>query len=169
MLPQPCEWGCGPVSCTIVQHNWSRGDECNAAFPRVVNEQGGSIHALAIGRRGRYQDAGKHLPFDSQSAQNLFSSSASKELRTAWYLSTSFTDLPVIIAMVHLLHTAPTVRAGSGPIASNLTKWKRCVQSRCAPIRSSSSSSMLERSEFVSPRWDDCLSANQNAGYSRCK
>lgn len=39
-----------------------------------------------------------NLPLDSQSAQNLFSSRASSELRTAWYLSTSFTDLPVIIA-----------------------------------------------------------------------
>lgn len=48
----------------------------------------------------RDRDTGTHLPLDSQSAQNLFSSSASKELRTAWYLSTSFTDLPVIVAMV---------------------------------------------------------------------
>lgn len=42
--------------------------------------------------------ANKHPPLDSQSAQNLFSSRASRELSTVWYLSTSFTDLPVIMA-----------------------------------------------------------------------
>lgn len=51
-----------------------------------------------MGATEQDEDAGKHLPFDSQSAQYLFSSSASKEFRTAWYLSTSFTDLPVIVA-----------------------------------------------------------------------
>lgn len=36
------------------------------------------------------------LPLDWQSAQNLLSSSSSRLARTAWYRSTSFTDLPVM-------------------------------------------------------------------------
>lgn len=35
-------------------------------------------------------------PLDWQSAQNLLSSSSSRLARTAWYRSTSFTDLPVM-------------------------------------------------------------------------
>lgn len=35
-------------------------------------------------------------PFDWQSAQNLLSSSSSRLASTAWYRSTSFTDLPVM-------------------------------------------------------------------------
>lgn len=50
------------MSCTIVQCNWSRDDECNAAFSSVVNERDRergrqkeiererSTHVLTIGR-----------------------------------------------------------------------------------------------------------------------
>lgn len=56
--------------------------------------------------------AANYPPLDSQSAQNLFSSSANNELRTAWYLSTSFTDLPVITLFVKVPLLPSAVRAG---------------------------------------------------------
>lgn len=52
------------------------------------------------GGRGEGGDGGGvggvTLPLDWQSAQNLLSSSSSRLARTAWYRSTSFTDLPVM-------------------------------------------------------------------------
>lgn len=95
------------MPCTIVQRNWSRGDECSAAFSRVVNEREGRFMHWTFAGMDRTKTPANTLPFDSQSAQYLFSSSASRELSTAWYLSTSFTDLPVIIAPVHLLQSPP--------------------------------------------------------------
>lgn len=102
---QPCK-DVAPRLCTIVQCNWSRDDECSAAFFFQRSKRSKRVDSSA-GRAPRAQNPGKHdpdgnhLPFESQSAQYLFSSSASKELRTAWYLSTSFTDLPVIILLHH--------------------------------------------------------------------
>ncbi len=55
--------------------------------------------------------------------------------------------------------TAPTVRAGYCQTASRVAKLKRCVRSAPSvplPPR------MLRQSEFVSRRWDDCLSANKH-------
>lgn len=131
----PASRGCGPpCCCTIAQRNWSRGDECNAAFSSVVNEEGRvdsctdhHHHQHPPHHHHHHRDQDKHLPLDSQSAQNLFSSSASRELRTVWYLSTSFTDFPVIIAPVLLLHSPCAVRAGCSLLASYSTKLKQCV------------------------------------------
>lgn len=61
-------------------------------------------------------------PFDSQSAQNLFSSNASRELSTDWYLSKSFTDLPVIIAQ-ELPSLWPTALQLRRPWILNSPPW----------------------------------------------
>lgn len=86
---------------------------------------------------GKHDPDGNHLPFDSQSAQYLFSSSASKELRTAWYLSTSFTDLPVIILLHHHHHHQHNSSCGLCRLLPNepLTKKKKgkCEHGRSAP------------------------------------
>lgn len=169
---QPCK-DVAPRLCTIVQCNWPRDDECSAAFFFQRSKRSKRVDSSA-GRAPRAQNPGKHdpdgnhLPFDSQSAQYLFSSSASKELRTAWYLSTSFTDLPVIILLHH--HHQHNSSCGLCRLLPNepLTKKKKeSVSTGDLLRRPSSSSSSPWSAEFASRRWDDCLSTNQHAAYSR--
>lgn len=102
-----------------------------------------SSHALTM------VSADKRLPFDSQSAQYLFSSSASKELRTVWYLSTSFTDLPVIMVNWFTSSTAAQRSVQIRPESVRLCV-RVCARalSRCAALRSSSSSTS-KKSEFL--------------------
>lgn len=134
---QPCK-DVAPRLCTIVQCNWSRDDECSAAFFFQRSKRSKRVDSSA-GRAPRAQSPGKHdpdgnhLPFESQSAQYLFSSSASKELRTAWYLSTSFTDLPVIILLHH--HHQHNSSCGLCRLLPNepLTKKGKCEYGRSAP------------------------------------
>lgn len=144
----PATWRC----CTIVQYH-PRRMRCSILQLKRATR---SSHALTI------VSADKRLPFDSQSAQYLFSSRASKELRTVWYLSTSFTDLPVIMVNWFTSSTAPLRSVQMRPESARL-----CVCARIEPLRRRRAPLLFlldVKEERVSPQRDDCLSANQNAG-----